>query len=162
MLSRRNIRVKVMQCLYTTNRDETLSSNPSMVTEVYQDSIRNSYELYLFNVLQIREITKHALKDEANRKKKHLPSAFDKIFSTKLYNNPLVQSLVEDEGLKNALDKCEVSEILNEDTTRLLYNDFARTREYKTYLKNPNTTNEDHLDILLLSLIHISEPTRPY
>lgn len=154
MLSRRNIRVKVMQCLYTVNRDVSLANNLSLVTQVYQDTIRNSYELYLFNVLQVREITKHALKDEAHRKGKHLPSGFDKQFSAKLYRNPLVQSLVSDGGLKTALHNCEVAEYLSDDNTRLLYNDFAKTPEYKAYLKNPHTTDKEHLEILLFLFKH--------
>jgi len=48
-----------MQCLYTANRDITLTNNLSLATQVYQEAIRKSYELYLFNVLQVREITKH-------------------------------------------------------------------------------------------------------
>ncbi len=154
MLSRRNIRVKVMQCLYAVNRDTTLSTNLDLATQVYQETIRKSYELYLFNVLQVREVTKHALKDEAHRKGKHLPSAFDKQFSAKLYKNPLIQSLVSDGGLKTALHDSKVTEFLSDDNTRLLYNDFAKTPEYKAYLKNPHTTNKEHLEILLFLFKH--------
>ena len=125
-----------------------------LATQVYQETIRKSYELYLFNVLQVREVTKHALKDEAHRKGKHLPSDFDKQFSAKLYRNPLIQSLVSDGGLKTALHTSKVAEFLSDDNTRLLYNDFAKTPEYKAYLKNPHTTDKDHLDILLFLFKH--------
>lgn len=143
-----------MQCLYAINRDKTLSDNLNSATQVYQEMIRKSYELYLFNLLQVREVAKHALKDEAHRKGKHLPSSFDKLFSAKLYKNPLIQSLVTDNGLKAALEKSKVSEFLSEDNTRLLYNDFAKTPEYKTYLKNPHTSNKEHLEILLFLFKH--------
>jgi len=149
MLSRRNIRVKVMQCLYAINRDKSILKDPNSSTQVYRDCIANSYELYLFNVLQIKEVAKHALKDEAKRKSKHLPSEFDKNFTAKLYQNPLVQSLVNDQGFNTAVAKTKVESYLSDDNTRLLYNEFAKTPEYKAYLKNPHTTKADHLDILL-------------
>ncbi|MEM1121301.1 MAG: transcription antitermination factor NusB, partial [Bacteroidota bacterium] len=149
MLSRRNIRVKVMQCLYAINRDKSILKDSNSSTQVYRDCIANSYELYLFNVLQIKEVAKHALKDEAKRKSKHLPSEFDKNFTAKLYQNPLVQSLVNDPGFNTAVAKTKVESYLSDDNTRLLYNEFAKTPEYKAYLKNPHTTDADHLAILL-------------
>ena len=154
MLSRRNIRVKVMQCLYGLNRDKTFTTNLNLATQVYQECIRKSYELYLFNVLQVREITKHALKDEAHRKGKHLPGEFDRQFSAKIYTNSLTQSLVSDGGLKTAIHHSKVDEYLSDDNTRLLYNDFAKTPEYKAYLKNQHTSNKEHLEILLFLFKH--------
>lgn len=149
MLSRRNIRVKVMQCLYAINRDKSIVSGDSSTTQVYRDCIANSYELYLFNVLQIKEVAKYALKDEAHRKGKHLPSDFDRNFSPKLYTNDLIQSIVKDAGFNSMIAKTKVDAYLSDDNTRLLYNEFAKTPEYKAYLKKSNTTDADHLDILL-------------
>lgn len=149
MLSRRNIRVKVMQSLYAINRDKSYDGDLDLSTQVYRESIRQSYELYLFNILQLREVTKHSLKDEEHRKGKHLPSDFDKQFTAKLYTNSLVQSTFKDNGFIAALAKSKVEKFLTDDETRLLYNDFAKTPEYKAYLKNPNTTEADDLEILL-------------
>ncbi len=148
MLSRRNIRVKVMQCLYAINRDATLEDD-RLAKKSYNDSIEQAFELYLFNVLQLREIAKFALKDQAHRHSKHLPSAADKQFKAKLYTNPLIQSTLDNEALKEAIIKSGVGQFLTEDNTRILYNDFAKTEEYKAYLKNDNTSDEDHKHILL-------------
>jgi len=154
MLSRRNIRVKVMQSLYAINRDKSYDGDLDLSTQVYRESIRQSYDLYLFNILQLREVTKRALKDEAHRKGKHLPSDFDKQFSAKLYTNSLIQSTFKDNGFIAALAKSKVEQFLTDDNTRLLYNDFAKTPEYKAYLKNPNTTDADQLEILLFLFKH--------
>ncbi len=143
-----------MQCLYAVNRDKTLANNLDLATQVYQETIRKSYELYLFNVLQVREVTKHALKDEAHRRGKHLPSDFDRLFSAKLYRNPLVQSLINDGGLRTAIHHSKVNQFLSDDNTRLLYNDFAKTPEYKAYLKNRHTTDKDHLEMILFLFKH--------
>ena len=148
MLSRRNIRIKVMQCLYAINRDATLE-NDELAKKSYHDSIDRAFELYLFNFLQLREVAKFSLKDQAHRRSKHLPSAADKQFEAKLYTNPLVQSTLDNGELKEAIKKSGVNRYLTEDNTRILYNDFVKTEEYKAYLKNENATNEDHRQILL-------------
>lgn len=138
-----------MQNLYAANRDKTLIGNRQMAVNAYRRSIEQSYELFLFNVLQLREIAKFALKDQANRKNKHLPSEFDKKFSSKLYTNRLIQSTLDNEELVNSIENRKLKFLLTGDNTRLLYSDFAKTDEYKAYLKNEETTEQDDREILL-------------
>ncbi|MBK9580923.1 MAG: hypothetical protein IPO48_03040 [Saprospiraceae bacterium] len=59
MLSRRNVRVKVMQVLYAQNRDEGLDQK-STVKE-YWKKIDDSFDLLLFSVNNIIRITKPQL-----------------------------------------------------------------------------------------------------
>jgi len=120
-----------------------------MAVQSYRDSISKSFELYLFNILQLREITKYSLKDQAHRKSKHLPSEFDNLFSAKLYTNPLIQSTLDNQELVKAFKESGVHRYLSSDNTRLLYNDYAKTEEYRNYLKNQDTTTEDHCQQLL-------------
>ena len=147
MLSRRNIRIKVLQTLYAANRDKGIT--PQSAAQLYHKHIEQSFALYIFNLLQLREITKYAVQDETNRKSKHLPSDEDKKFSTKLYNNELIQATLDNEVLKSLINSTNSKAFLNEDNTRLLYADLLKTPEYKAYLDNPNCTNEDHREILL-------------
>ncbi|MBK8669053.1 MAG: hypothetical protein IPN89_06115 [Saprospiraceae bacterium] len=48
MLSRRNVRVKVMQVLYAQSRDESLDYNSTM--KEYWKKIDDSFDLLLFSV----------------------------------------------------------------------------------------------------------------
>jgi N utilization substance protein B len=143
-----------MQCLYAINRDRALAENRHLAVQAYRESIDQSYKLYLFNLLQIRKITKYALKDEANRKGKHLPSEFDKKFLPKLYTNPLVQSTLDNVELKDSIKSYKVERYLSADTTRLLYSEFAKTEEYKAYLNNPDTDENSDKEILLFLFKH--------
>lgn len=138
-----------MQSLYAVSRDKMLNENQNLAVQTYRESIEKSFELLLFNILQIIEITKYALKDEAYRKGKHLPSEFDKLFSAKLYTNPLIQSTVDNSNLKKEIERANVTTLLSQDNTRLLYNDFAKTDEYKTYLEKADSTAEEHRQQLL-------------
>ena len=91
MLSRRSVRIKVMQLLYMLNRDEQLSF-PDLVKE-YNDGIWRTYEFYIFHLWYFLKVAQFAEKDAANRAAKLLPSENDKNFVARLYDNPCTQSL---------------------------------------------------------------------
>ncbi|HMR43378.1 MAG TPA: hypothetical protein PKC40_06070, partial [Saprospiraceae bacterium] len=81
MLSRRNIRVKVMQVLYALNRGSNLTLKDAVSR--YNQSVQKSYEIYLFNILQLYKIAAQALKELEKRQSKLLPSDEDKNFTPK-------------------------------------------------------------------------------
>lgn len=146
MLSRRNIRVKVLQTLYAVNRDKGLDVKSA--TASYHEYIQQSFSLYLFNLLQLREIVKYSIQDAKHRQSKHLPSEDDKKFTTKAYHNDLIQSTLDNDTLNKHFNDLNISQYLTDDNTRLLYMDFLKTPEYKFYLDNGATT-DDHRQMLL-------------
>jgi len=64
MLSRRNIRIKVMQMLYTMSRDKELSYKEAL--DRYEEGIEESYVLFLFNLNYVTNVAKYAVKDAAS------------------------------------------------------------------------------------------------
>ncbi len=147
MLSRRNIRVKVMQMLYSANRDEKLTY--SDILQQYSDNIQHSYELYLFNLLFLSKIAEYATQDAAKRKSKHLPSETDKIFTDKLFSNELVQAMLAHSELPTYWERLNFSDWIDEDIVRQLYQSFSKTEIYQAYIKNQQTTIQDHRKLLL-------------
>jgi transcription antitermination protein NusB len=147
MLSRRNIRVKVMQMLYAASRDAGLTF--SELKQQYIDNIQQSYQLYLFNLLYLTRIAEYAVSDAANRKSKHLPSDTDKIFTDKLFTNEMVQSLLTKSKIDNYWDKYHFKELVDDDIVRQMYKAFVSTEPYINYINNSNPSKEDHKDILL-------------
>ncbi len=147
MLSRRNIRFKVMKVLYAMNRDKAITKR--MAKRIYKQSIDYSYDLYLLNVLQLVEIAEYSKKDAAIRSAKLLPSEEDKRFTPKLFDNPCILSIVENQGFQRALKERQLSEYINDDMTRNFYQAFAKMDAYKAYINNENTSKKDHANILL-------------
>jgi len=147
MLSRRNIRIKVMQMLYTMSRDKDLSLN--QVLNHYRKSIHKSFDLYLFNVLQLTEVAKYSHKDADKRASKHLPSPEDKAFMPKIYENELMQSIVNNKNFWDLVKSRKVRELLEDDTNLKYYVDFAESDEYKAYLNKEENSDQDHKDIFL-------------
>ena len=54
MLSRRNIRIKVMQLLYAAEKDSTLTINDLLAR--YKSYSKKTTELYLFNLHYLSEL----------------------------------------------------------------------------------------------------------
>ena len=147
MLSRRNIRIKVMQMLYTMSQDKELELNK--VLTHYRKTITRSFDLYLFSILQLTKVAECAYKDAAKRASMHLPSEEDKKFTPKLYDNPLVQSIVLNQGFRDLVNSKRLYELLDEDDILKSYSDFSKTDEYKEYLNQSGDDPQSHKDILL-------------
>ena len=103
MLSRRSVRIKAMQFLFSLSRDEDLKFDEA--AKRFWSSIETTYDLYMYNLYLLMEVTKCAYQDAENRKTKHLPSAYDKKFTAKIDTNPLMNSLSENSELSKEFKK---------------------------------------------------------
>lgn len=146
MLSRRNVRVKVMQVLYAQNRDETLDEK--LVLQNYWKKIEESFELLLFSLYNLIHITRTAVDDEEKRKSKHLPSDVDKQFTPKLWSNTMIQALVKNRVLLNRFDKLGFSQKVDKDHFRTIYFEFAKEAVYTDFLTK-ETSHDENLEMLL-------------
>ncbi len=147
MLSRRNIRIKVLQLLYALDRDSQLS--PSEAMRQYSRSITNSYTSYLFSLAQLIQVARYATEYKKYMLTKLVLSQEDKDFSDKLSTNELVRSVVSNEYWEIAFRNHHLKELLNDENTKKLYLEFSQTGVYRDYLNNKKTTNADHTKILL-------------
>ncbi|HMX39991.1 MAG TPA: transcription antitermination factor NusB [Saprospiraceae bacterium] len=147
MLSRRSVRIKVMQLLYMLNRDEQLDFN--LMVKDYNDGIWKTYELYIFQLYLLLRVTQYAEKDAAHRASKLLPTDDDKVFQPRLYTNPCTQSLANHVEFLNVVAQYKANENIDEDHIRTLYLALADTQEYKNYLALEQPSNDDHVKMLL-------------
>ena len=146
MLSRRNVRVKVMQVLYAQSRDESLDQE-STVRE-YWKKIEESFNLLLFSLYAIIEITRSAQEDADKRKVKHLPTEADKLFKPKLWTNPMIQTLAGNKVLARKFEKLQFDKIVDKDHFRNIYFDFSKEELYQNYILQ-ETSNDENLEMLL-------------
>lgn len=147
MLSRRSVRIKVMQLLYMLNRDEQLSF-PDLL-KGYNDGIWKTYEIYVFHLYLLLKVAQYAEKDAAIRAAKLLPSDEDKTFTPRLYTNSCTQSLANHVGFLNVVSQHKLNENLDEDHIRRMYQQFIETEEYKKYMAIETPTDADHAKVLL-------------
>ncbi len=146
MLSRRSVRIKVMQLLYSMDRDSSL--NDADLIKSYKHGINQSYELFLFSIYVLTKITENAGPDLKKRQSKHLPSDYDKSFTDKLHSNDLIQDIITNNNIQKKFQALDFSGFLNEDYTKKIYLEFSKTDHYKTYIQGGNT-QEENIELLL-------------
>lgn len=135
-----------MQLQYAKRLDESLG-NKGMESR-YERSIQQSYSLYLFSVLQLIKTTEFAKADAEKRSSKYLPSEEDKRFSAKLYENELIQSMVNCSSFQKQVKQRSLSAMVDKDRGKLFYQEFKKTKDFKNYM-NHESSKEDHKNVLL-------------
>lgn len=146
MLSRRNVRVKVMQQLYSLAQDRELTNDQAV--QAFLKTIHDSFRLYLLNLYCIVRVCYFAGEDFKHRQSKHIKSEDDKTFTDKIYSNPLIQSIEKNKFIQNKFKEEHCSEGLDDDLFRKIYKDFCKEKSYLDYL-NKDADHEDHVEILL-------------
>jgi len=147
MISRRNIRVKVMQLLYIieTSGDTKLFKDPVIELQKKLDRTR---ELFVYLLYCITEVARYAETDARNRAAKNLPNFEDLNVNTKIAGNLLLWQIVENESYKKALENDKPQHLVDKDLIRKLYQQLAETTEYKAYINEQSRDKKTDKDIL--------------
>lgn len=132
MISRRSIRIKVMQAVYGLERSEGAQINA--FEKSLQNSIKSVKDLYLFLLLSVREVA-NKVEDVAKIKaSKHLPTEADKLYSTKLLSNTLIQYLNFDAEFNKEVLSSGLSKFIDDDLNRNFYKKLEASVAYNTYI----------------------------
>lgn len=123
---------------------------PGQAMAFYQQSLINSQELYLFNLITLLRVTEYAQEDFERKNNKYLPKEEDKNFTAKLFENDLVQSLYKNKDFRKLCDKKKLTKLVDEDSLRKHYKDFAATKEYKDYVYRQEGREADMQALLAL------------
>lgn len=142
MLSRHNIRVKVLQTLYVFTQTEGNTS--SHAERNYMQAVHDSYRLYLLNMLYLQKVVMYNLKDFEIKSNKLVPTEEDKNVSLKLSENPIMQAITENGGFQRLLKKEKLMSLPDPDLVRKLYKKFTQTEYYKQYVSLEKTPLREH------------------
>jgi transcription antitermination protein NusB len=148
MLSRRAVRIKVMQVLYALNSTHS-EPTASQGVKMYRDMVDRSYQLYLFNLLLLLRVAEYARQDEARRKSKLRPSDEDRNFRAILADNASVQSLAKNHQLGKYFNRYQFARYVDVDLVRQLYSDFSQEEAYDVFLRKGKTEVEPVKEVLL-------------
>jgi N utilization substance protein B len=133
MLTRRHIRVKVMQSLYAYSQSE----NDNLKTEekFLLKSMDEMYDLYLLLLDLIVEIKDHAEDYLEKAQQKHLPSEEDVDPNRKFVNNELIAQLKQNRSLNIALEGRKLNNWKNDDEyVEILWSEIRNSDLYKNYM----------------------------
>lgn len=133
MISRRNIRVKVMQTLYTLAITDN-PSTPGDARKLLQRHFDQTRSLLVYLTWFLTEVTRYAEKDAHQRASKHLPSEADLNVNTKLAGNEVLWKILEDKSFLEEAGQEKPELYTDKELIRKIYMQLTDTQEYKTYI----------------------------
>lgn len=135
-----------MQCLYAYERD----AFPSKAVAVKQlkKSLDRSFGCTLYVLALMRDTAKYVLVEAEKRKAKHLPTAEDLNFNTKLADNRLVLAMDGPNFLRLS-NLYEIEDVDHEDLTKEFFKSLTTKPGYSKYIETAEPTPQDDRKILL-------------
>src|ERR1700712_3428261 len=133
MISRRNIRVKVMQTLYSIETME-FDIKPGTEIRTLQKHFEHTRQLFIYIIFFITEVARYAETSALKRASKHLPTQEDLNVSIKSAGNELVWRIIEDTSYQKSLKDDNLEHLLDKELVRKLYLQLVQTTEYQEYI----------------------------
>ncbi len=147
MISRRNIRVKVMQTLYSIEAREH-TQKPGEETRILQKHFDSTRQLFVYLIHFVTEVARYAETDSRVRASKHLPSDQDMNVNIRLAGNEVLWKILEDTSYQRALAVDKPHLIINNELVKKIYQELAATEEYKRYINGEAREKKSEKDIL--------------
>ncbi len=147
MISRRNIRVKVMQTLYTVSSIET-DIKPQEAQKILQKNLDQSRSLFVYLIYFLTEVIRYAEKDAHQKASKHLPTAEDLSTNTKIAGNELLWKMLSDPFLKEQFSSEKPELDTDGDLIRKIFIKLKESTEYKNYISTPSRDKKEETIII--------------
>jgi transcription antitermination protein NusB len=161
MISRRNIRVKVMQTLYTLDAMGN-EINPAEAVRLLKKQTDQSRSLFIYLVYFLSEVARYAEKDALKKASKHLPTQQDLNINTKIAGNELLWKIVEEPGFVSACNQTRPQLLIDEELLKKTYQALAQSEEYTDYINLQNRDKKGEKDILEFIFTNLMLPNENF
>ncbi len=161
MISRRNIRVKVMQVLYMMEiaLEDGAIKNP--VNEL-QKQFDKSKELLVYILYFITEVARYAETDAKNKANKHLPTTADLNINTKLAGNGLLWIILENPSFVKEVEALQPKHLIDTNLLKKVYTNLVETNEYQTYIIEQSRNKGFEKDMLRFIFTNLLLPNEHF
>ncbi len=147
MLSRRNIRVKVMQTLYTLD-SMSGQTRPGEADSILSKKIEQSKQLFTYLIYFITEVARYAETDATKKAGKHLPTAEDLATNTKIAGNELLWKIVEEHSFQTSIEDVKAIHIIDTELLKKTYRQLIVTPEYREYIEEQSRDKKSEKKML--------------
>jgi N utilization substance protein B len=161
MISRRNIRVKVMQTLYVID-NMGIPEKPTEPVRLLQKQFDQSRQLLVYLVYFLAEVARYAETDSRNKASKHLPSAEDLNVNIKIAGNEVLWKIMEHASFQLALKTDKPGLIEDRDLIRKTYLTLTETPEYKAYAVEQSRNPKSEKQILEFIFTNLMLPNENF
>lgn len=147
MISRRNIRVKVMQLLYIIETINEPQAFKSPVNEL-QKHFDKSKELFVYLIYFLTEVARYAETDAKNRTSKNITTFEDLNVNIKLAGNEILWQILASESFRKSVEADKPELIIDKELLRKIYQNLVQTDEYKAYILEQSRDRKSEKSIL--------------
>lgn len=133
MISRRNIRVKVMQTIYALRNEEGKTLRLGDAGRLLNKHFDQTIALFTWQLYMMVEVARFAETDAQHRASKHRPTAEDLAVATKIAENELLWKIVESTFYKEASAQFKPELTESRDWIKSVYNKLVESEPYQLY-----------------------------
>jgi transcription antitermination protein NusB len=146
MLNRRQLRVKVLQTLYAYH----LSENKVVKTfeKKLLDSIDDVFEMYIWLLALLTEVSDYVLVDADERANKYLPTETDLNTNLKLNSNKFILALKENPDFLNEFKKYKPNWSFDPEIVKTIFTELKKSPQYEAYLIEEDVSMRAEKDII--------------
>jgi len=161
MISRRNIRLKVMQLIYMieTTHDDTPVVQPE---QLLKKNLDKSRELFVYLLYFITEVALFAEEDSRHRRSKNLPSREDMQVNTKIAGNLTIWAILEHEDFKSSVEKDKPGLKMDAELLKKMYYLLAETPEYQAYIAIQSRDKNQDRDMIKFLFSQVLLPNESF
>ncbi|MBK7433919.1 MAG: transcription antitermination factor NusB [Chitinophagaceae bacterium] len=161
MISRRNIRVKVMQTLYSVDSMNG-TVKPGEALSILTKKIDQSRHLFTYLIYFITEVARYAETDARHKASKHLPSETDLNVNTRIAGNEILWKIYEDKGFKDAVTLFKPGNTIDPDLLKKIYLELAASPEYQEYIGLEARSKQSEKEILEFIFCNLMLPNEDF
>lgn len=148
MLSRRQIRIKVMQGAYAVlqNKEQTIDFQLNFL----KGSIRDAYKLYVFQFNLMSELYHYVDKRLVKERNRYLKSEVSSVDAERLIKNKFWLNIINDQTLKAACEAYQVSDwSMHQEYLKSIYEDLIQKDFYQDYMNAETVSFEIDKEFVL-------------
>jgi len=146
MLNRRHLRIKALQNIFAWHMADKKDIKGDLKT--LMQSIDSVYEMYIWMLSLMVEVTEFTANDAAERANKHIKTAEDINPNMKLLHNKFSVLMQQNPEYVSAVKKYKVDWGFDPEIRKTVYNSLKASKEYAEYLADPNESLESSKDII--------------
>jgi len=146
MISRRVIRIKVMQTLYSLHCSDDKSIN--LAEKELFFSIQKTYDLYHLMLQLLVDMKGFASTRIEQNLAKHRPTVEDLNPNKKFVENVIISKIEENTNLEKYIQTNKLSWINNPELIRKLYTELNDADTFKRYMTNEARSEKEDLDLV--------------
>ncbi len=149
MISRRNIRVKVMQTLYSVaSLENGVNGFRNIAAKMLDDKLEHVIETFTISVLYTLRVSQFVETDAAKRSIKYLPTTEDLNVDIQIAANAFVMSIVGNKSFQDKIEKSKLERFIDDEWVKKIYKNFIKTDEYINYISTKNHNISEERDII--------------